>query len=401
MSGYLSRRTGVFGARLKSAARELQKIKMETHWIIESMSSGFVIVGADFVVTEFNKSASRMFGMAPGSAIGRKAQEVFEPVSAELLRKIADGLAEGREEERAEVNARRLDGTEIPLGISVSILKDDDGCTRGIVLVFQDLTDVKRIEERIRLADRLAVLGEMSAAIAHEIRTPLASISGSVEMLTESLDVQGANRRLLELVLKESDRLRSIIDHFLEFARVKPSRLRELALSAALTEVIHLVRNHPSFTSGVRVELEAPASVKAWVDEDTIKQVFYNLALNAVEALRPGGVLKVKLGASRAEGTGYAWITFQDNGVGIDQDDLKHVFEPFFTRKRSGTGLGLAIASKVVQEHGGRIEIASTKGQGTAATVYLPLDRPEDVAARCDFDASSVLAVAAKQGGEI
>ncbi len=402
LSGYLSRRIGVFGARLNSTARELQKIRTDTHSIIESMSSGFVIIDSDFKVTEFNRSASRMLDVPMSEAIGRKAAEVIEPLSSELHQKIMDALVRGKEEERGEVNAVTREGRDVPLGVSTSLLEDDDGRTGGVVLIFQDLTDVKRMAERMRLADRLAALGEMSAAIAHEIRTPLASISGSVEMLKDSLDVQGENRQLLELVVKESDRLKSIIDHFLEFARSRPSRLREVALGSILKEVIYLVRNHPSFNNGVRVELDVPSVVKAWVDEETIKQVFYNLALNAVEALPSGGSLKIKLGGPVAEeGTRYATVTFEDNGMGMEQADLKQVFEPFFTRKKAGTGLGLAIASKIVEEHGGKIEMKTSKGLGTAATVYLPLDRLEDSQSHCGFDSSHVLVEAAKQGGEI
>jgi two-component system sensor histidine kinase PilS (NtrC family) len=337
--------------------------------------------------------------------IGKQAAEVIRPLSGQMEEKISEALANGRVEERGEVSAVTRDGRELPLGVSVSLLRDADGGAGGVVLIFQDLTEVKNMTERVRLADRLAVLGEMSAAIAHEIRTPLASISGSVEMLRDSLDVQGENRRLLELVIKESDRLKSIIDHFLEFARSRPSRLREIPLNSVLTEVVYLVRNHPAFNDGIRVEMDAPAVVRACVDEETIKQVFYNLALNAVEAMPSGGTLKVGLDVPRVREGAWqaktALVTFEDSGVGIDSGDLKRVFQPFFTSKKAGTGLGLAIASKIIQEHGGRIDIKSSKGQGTRATVSLPLDKAESDTVYCESDCSHVLVDAAKQGGVI
>ena len=400
LSGYLSQRMGIFGARLKSTTRELQKIRMDTLSITESMSSGFVVVDSDFTVTEFNRSASRMLGVRVADAIGRRASEVIEPISSELHEKVVGALTDGREEERAEVNAVTGDGRELPLGVSVSLLRDD-GATRGVVLIFQDLTDVKMMTERMRLADRLAVLGELSAGIAHEIRTPLASISGSIEMLKDSLDIKGENRQLLDLVVKESDRLKNIIDHFLEFARSRPQRLRGADLNEVLAEVVHLVKNHPSFNDRMKVEVEAPSIVRARVDDETIRQVFYNLALNAVEALHSGGILEIKLTTCCAEeGTRYAVVTFEDNGVGIDQRDLKQVFQPFFTRKKMGTGLGLAIAAKIVEEHHGKIEIKSTKGLGTAATVYLPLDRSDSSNTYSGMD-SHVLVDAATKGGVI
>jgi signal transduction histidine kinase len=251
--------------------------------------------------------------------------------------------------------------------------------------------------ERVRLADRLAALGELSAAIAHEIRTPLASICGSVEMLRDSLEVRGENLKLLDLVAKESDRLKNIIDHFLEFARSKPSRLRDVPLNSVLAEVVFLVKHHPAFHSGIGVEIEAPAVVRAWVDEETVKQVFYNLALNAVEALPDGGRLRISLDSSPSEGAGFAVVAFEDDGAGIEESDLGQVFEPFFTRKSTGTGLGLAISSKIVEEHGGRIELRSNRGRGTVATVYLPLDRSQDPRILCNLETSHVLVDAANR----
>lgn len=395
LSGYLSRRMGIFGARLKSTARELQRIRTDTHSITESMSSGFVIVAPDGTISEFNPAAARMLGVPVVEAIGSRAQDIIAPISIDLWRKIVDGLAHGKEEERGEVRAVTPEGGEIPLGVSVSLLEDDDA-TVGVVLIFQDLTEVKRMTERVRLADRLAALGELSAAIAHEIRTPLASISGSVEMLRDSFEVQGENRRLVDLVVKESERLRSIIDHFLEFARQKPSKMKDVILNSILTEVIYLVKNHPSFKETIEVEVQAPKLVEAFLDEETIKQVFYNLALNAVEAMPSGGKLTISLGASSRGGREYAIVAFADNGVGIDRADLEQVFEPFFTRKKAGTGLGLAISSKIVQEHGGTIEMRSIKGSGTTATVYLPVDRSRDSRIHCDVESSHVLVETAK-----
>jgi len=405
LSGYLSEKIGVFGARLTKTARELQRVRTDTHSIIEGMSSGFVIVDPDFTVTEFNRSASRMLGISAADAVGKKACEVIEPVSSELHQKIVNALEDGACEGRGEVSALRCDGREIPLGVSISLLDGDDGHSGGAVLIFQDLSDVKRMSERMRQADRLAVLGEMSAAIAHEIRTPLAAISGAAEMLRDSLGIQGENKRLFELVVKESDRLKSIIDHYLEFARSRPCHLKEVLLNSVLAEVICLVRNHPAFNGGIDINVEAPSLVRVCVDEETIKQVFYNLALNAVEALPSGGTVKVRLDAPAnrqdAECGEYAVVTFEDNGTGIDPGDLKQVFEPFFTRKKTGTGLGLAIASKIVQEHGGKIDIRSTKGLGTIVKVHLPLNRPIYTRVYCGNDSSHVLAEPAKQGGVI
>jgi two-component system sensor histidine kinase PilS (NtrC family) len=376
LSGYSSRRIRAFATKLRSTTTELERARLDTRLIIESMNSGLVTVGSDKVINEFNKSAGRILGVEPEDARRRNVDEVLGPVSAELCRKISDAIDRGIEEERGEVVAATADGRRIPLGIGISLLSADRGDSTGAVLVFQDLTDVKSLAERVRLADRLAALGELSAAIAHEIRTPLASICGSIEMLRDSLVPEGEDRKLVDLVIKESERLRRKIDYFLEFARSRPSRFGEVSLDSILKDVVCLVRNHPHFGDETKVELETSSTACAWADEQTIRQVFYNLALNAVEALGSEGTLRVRLETFLDNGDGrYAKVVFEDDGTGIEDGDLERIFEPFFTRKEAGTGLGLAIASKIVEDHGGRIEIKSTKGLGTVATVYLPLDR--------------------------
>jgi two-component system sensor histidine kinase PilS (NtrC family) len=231
--------------------------------------------------------------------------------------------------------------------------------------------------EKMRIADRMACLGELSAALAHEIRTPLASVCGSIEILRDSLKPEGQDGRLFSLVIKESERLRGIIEHFLEFARSRPNSFKEISLERALREVVALVRNHPAFRDPMRISLDGPDLPGIRADEETIKQVFYNLALNAIESLNgSGGELSIELaGPIEDEGRKYARVTFEDNGAGIDEADLARVFQPFFTRKRAGTGLGLAIACKIVEDHGGRIQLRSTKGVGTVASVFLPMER--------------------------
>jgi two-component system sensor histidine kinase PilS (NtrC family) len=381
LSGYVARRTRAFGARLKSTTSELHKARMDTHHIIESMNSGFVSVDQNHVITEFNQSASRILGIPADQARSRHVSEIIGPISQDLSRKLEIAVNQGREEERGEVLAETPSGRTIPLGTSMSLLSGDNGESAGVVLVFQDLTEVKDMAERMRLSDRLVALGELSAGIAHEIRTPLASICGSIEMLRDSLKPTGEDMRLLDLVIKESERLRKKIDHFLEFAKSRPARFRMMPLGSVLSEVICLVRNHPHFKDGVSVELEMSPGLEAWVDEETIKQVFYNLAINAIEAMDSSGCLRISLDGPIPDGCGScAIVTFEDNGTGIAERDLKRVYDPFFTKKKSGTGLGLAIASKIVEEHGGRLQIDSTEGAGTVVRVYLPLDRSEFVA---------------------
>jgi signal transduction histidine kinase len=183
----------------------------------------------------------------------------------------------------------------------------------------------------------------------------------------------------------------AIIDHFLEFARSRPSSFSRVSLESIMREVACLVRNHPGFKEGMDLDLDIQETTGVQADEQTLKQVFYNLAINAVEAMGEEGRLKIGLSAPPSEnGNSYARVVFEDDGPGICSSDLKRVFEPFFTRKKSGTGLGLAIASKIVEDHGGRIEITSSEGVGTVATVLLPADRMPGPSTSTGQDASQI-----------
>ncbi len=375
LSGYMSRRARVFGVKLKTTTTELQRARMDTNLIIESMNSGLITLDMGYVIREVNQAASRILGVGPHALRGKKIQDILGAIAPEMVEKTVLALEDGKEEKRAEVYADNQ-GLRVPLGLSVSLMSDHEGRRTGAVCVFQDLTEVKAMAEKVRLADRLAALGELSAGIAHEIRTPLASICGSVEMLRECLPEEGDDRTLVDLVVKESERLRDIIDHFLLFARSRPARFSRASLGSILNEVVCMVRNHPRFVDGVAIALDTADEVTLPVDEESVKQVLYNLAVNAIEAMGTSGHLEITLhGEVERDSKRCARIIFKDDGEGMDEEVLAQVFRPFYTGKKSGTGLGLAIASKIVEEHGGAIELTSTKGEGTAVSVYLPLER--------------------------
>jgi len=389
LSGYVSRRVTAFGSRLKSTATELRRARMDTNLIIESMNSGLITLDAGCVIREVNQAASRILGFMPRHLRGRMIRDALGAIAPEMVDIAVRAVEQGKEEKRAEVYADNQ-GVRIPLGLSVSLMSDHNGGHSGAVCVFQDLTEVKAMAEKVHVADRLAALGELSAGIAHEIRTPLASICGSVEILRDSLPKQGEDRKLVDLVVKESERLRDIIDHFLQFARSRPPRFSKVALNTILEEVVCMVKNHPRFVDGVVVALDAAQEVTLPVDGENVKQVFYNLAVNAIEAIGTSGRLDITLesGVER-DSIRCARIGFKDDGEGMDDEDLAHIFRPFYTSKRSGTGLGLAIASKIVEEHGGAIDMQSKKGEGTVVWVYLPLERNTGEEAYCGALAES------------
>jgi two-component system sensor histidine kinase PilS (NtrC family) len=250
---------------------------------------------------------------------------------------------------------------------------------RGAICSFQDLTDIKRMEKQVRQADRLAAIGRLAAGLAHEIRNPIGSIRGSVEVLRGTLDAQGDDRRLMDIVLRESDRLDAIIRDFLQFSR--PPHLVRVPtdVPAMLDEILLMLSNQGGVQGSeaprVQIRRDVPEpGAKADVDPAQMRQALWNLCLNAVEAMPQGGELRVGVRTVVAEsGRTLMEITVEDTGVGITAAELTQVFEPFFTTKPQGTGLGLAIAHRIVEDHGGEIRVQSEPWRGSRFTISIPV----------------------------
>jgi two-component system sensor histidine kinase PilS (NtrC family) len=241
----------------------------------------------------------------------------------------------------------------------------------GLIGVCQDLSSIKRMEERVRQADRLATIGRLAANIAHEIRNPLASLSGAIEALVRELPPDTGRERLVEIVLRESDRLNQIIRDFLEYARPAPVSPHAINLSDLLEEVV-LLLEHRALPAELKVVREFGERLPARVDPQQLRQAVWNLCINAVQAMPEGGELRLggRIVPSGNAASLQLWVT--DTGHGITDNDLPHIFEPFFSTKAEGSGIGLALVYRVMQDHGGQIEVRSQPGSGTTFLLTLP-----------------------------
>jgi two-component system sensor histidine kinase PilS (NtrC family) len=235
--------------------------------------------------------------------------------------------------------------------------------------VFQDLTEVKKLERQARFNEQLAAVGELAAGIAHEIRNPLASISGSVQVLSHDLSVGSAERRLMEIIVSESNRLSKILEEFLRFVRPQERRVAVFDVAGNIQEVLDLFRLSDEVSDAHHIEADVrPAASPLSGDRDQIRQIIYNVAKNAVRAMPEGGTLTVE---GREDGAWYS-IKFRDTGRGMSGEELARVFTPFSTAFDGGTGLGMAIVRRIVEDHGGAIDVESTPGEGTTVTILLP-----------------------------
>lgn len=365
MVSYLSEKLQAAREELAVRQRALQRLQHLHGNVIATMSSGLMTTDAQQRVTFVNRAGGALLGVDPGSAPGRLLSDFgfTFPDTWDEVRARGRGPDTYRDEiEIGGGSARRV------LGYSLRILKDAEG-HEGTLILFQDLTELKKLEREARFHSQLAAVGELAAGIAHEIRNPLASISGSVQVLSKELNVGAAERRLMEIIVSESNRLSKILEEFLRFVRPQERRVASFDVAQTLVEVMDLFRLSDEVSDAHRIEVDVePGGSAIQGDCDQIRQIIYNVAKNAVHAMSAGGTLTV---VGREESAWYA-IRFIDTGHGMSEEELSRLFTPFSTAFDGGTGLGMAIVRRIVEEHGGAIDAESRPGEGTTVTVLLP-----------------------------
>jgi two-component system sensor histidine kinase PilS (NtrC family) len=379
LEGHLARRAGENEAKLRVTRSELDTAELRIADILDSIGSGLALVDSAGSVVYLNRAGEHILGV-PGVAHDRRDYRlVFADVPA-FCERIAAALDAGRPEARVEFFVKRSGGGNTPVGLSTSILRGHAGEDRGVIAIFQDLTEARRLEERVRHDDRLTALGEFAAGVAHEIRNPLCAIKGSVDLLKETAPAVGEEARLMGLVSREADRLNVLLDDVLRFGRMESGERETVRLDMLLREVAELARQHPAMKPSIGLSVDAAGPVEGTVNAEQIRRALLNLVINALEAVGDGGQVRLSLltrerfaerGLEGGAGFGVALVV-DDTGPGIPADRKEEVFQPFRTTKKGGTGLGLAIVDKAVQAHGGRVAIVSEPGKGSRFIVYLP-----------------------------
>ena len=368
LTSYLSEQLQRTSRELDANRQNLAELRALNQNVVESIPSGLITLTSSGIASFINPAGAAILRAEPMSFLGRHISELGF-FTNEQWNAARDELAKGAVV-RQEVERVDADGNQRSIGFAVSPLFTLEGKFSGYTLIFQDLTDVKKLEAEVRLKDRMAAVGELSAGIAHEIRNPLAAIAGSVQVLKKSESLTPQEQRLMSIVLKESERLNKSISDFLRFVRPQEKRTMEFDVAASLSETLDLLANSPELHEGHEIRRDiVPPSFHLAGDADQIRQVFWNLARNAVAAMPQGGALTVR---TRVEDGAYN-IIFTDSGRGMSQADLQRLFQPFRTSFPSGTGLGMAISYRIVQAHGGKIDVTSREGEGTAITITLPV----------------------------
>jgi two-component system, NtrC family, sensor histidine kinase PilS len=371
VSGGLAERAQQRRRQLLHAEAQAQRSRCEVRNIIDQLGSGFLAVDRDGTVTRLNPAGARILGLSAEMTIGRPFAEALGPGRSEFAACLRGALTDGQPRKRVELEIAAADQV-LPLGVNIDFLDGGCGACFGVVAVFTDLTEARRMREQLRRADRLAGVGELAASIAHEIRNPLASIRGSVEILAGELELEGNQDQLLQLILKESARVNRIIEDFLHFARVRPPQPRPVALGQFLPDVVLQLNQHVMAHGGdvdVRWSL-TPDDLAVHADPEQFVQVILNLAINACEAMHYRGELRLR---AAADEDGWCVCHVADTGPGLDLELCEQIFQPFVTTKKQGTGLGLPIVARIVHGHGGTVEAANGSQGGAVFTVRLPL----------------------------
>jgi two-component system sensor histidine kinase PilS (NtrC family) len=363
LSSALSRELRIAGEALSESASDLVRLRHLHEHTVDSLNSGL---------------------LTTDSVRGSDLEEVLPGVR--------ECLSMGREtvggrRPRARMPLLHPDGRKLHLGLASSILRDGEGCASGWVVIFQDVTEVVAMERELRRSERLAGVGQLAADIAHEIRNPLAAISGSVEMLEAGLgedDRDPEPRRLMGIVLREIDRLDDLITAFLQFARPAPAKRELVDLGAVVEELVGMFE--AARPENVEVEVEIGRDLTAFADPTQVRQILWNLILNAVQAMPAGGRIRISVAevvekpqeaASEVRNdakreAGFVEVTVADTGVGIAPEELERIFDPFFTTKPDGSGLGLATVHRIVEANRGSLRVESHVGEGTVLQVRFP-----------------------------
>src|SRR5438874_2123845 len=356
--------------RFHIQSRTLRDLRAIKDLVFESVGTGLIALDRSHTITTFNRAATTITGVPATAALGRPWHALFgDLVSLSAIE--ADLATEPDNPSRHDAVLPRPGGSSVPVRLTFWALKaGDEDEQLGVICACEDLTAARAMEERLRQADRLATLGRMSANIAHEIRNPLASLTGAIEVLASSGTAGEVRERLAQIVLKESGRLSEILRAFLEYARPAPLVRARVNVVEPIDEVLVLLE-HRAAAGTLKIAREFPPSLEWVADVQQFRQAVWNLCLNAVEAMPDGGELRVTAGVvgNRLE------VRVGDTGEGIAREDLGHVFEPFFSTKLDGSGLGLALVQRIMQEHGGEVHVESAPDAGSVFTLRFPAIR--------------------------
>jgi two-component system sensor histidine kinase PilS (NtrC family) len=341
--------------------------------IIESVDTGIMTINLQGKVKSFNRAAEEITGFSFADIENKNIAEIF-PDYYDRFERIHKKDYRKFNENRFDMMISGKENKKIILGCSLSVLKDGKGIRIGDILIFQDLTSTKEMEHALEKSRRLALIGEMAAGLAHEMRNPLASMSGSIQVLKKDLFLNVADEKLMNIIMRGKDQLESFIKDFLLLARPSSGIREHIHIKDIIEDVIESIQYAHDWNDDIRIVVSVSDNLSFYANKTEIREVVWNLALNAIQAMQEGGTLTVETHVTHNDSEHqFLEICIRDTGGGIDSPHMEKIFEPFYTTKERGTGLGLAIVNRIVASYNGRIKVEHSGEMGTIFTVMLPL----------------------------
>ena len=342
--------------------------------IIESVDTGILTINLRGQVKSFNRAAEEITGYSFAEVEDKNIVDLF-PEYGDLLENIHTGGHPYSQQSRVEMYIESHEKNPLTLGCSVSFLNDGTEKRIGDILVFQDLTAIKKMELILEKNRRLAFIGEMAAGLAHEMRNPLASISGSIQVLHKSLPLNETDERLMQIILRGKDQLESFMRDFLLLSRPTPGIPEMIKITDIIEDIIESIRYLPDWRDDIQVIKSLQDHLPfIRANKTEIRQLIWNVLMNAIQSMPNGGRVTIETGKDTTDISAgqFLEIKISDNGQGIMENDLGKIFEPFYTTREKGTGLGLAIVNRIVEGHAGKIKVDSRSGEGTTFMIWLP-----------------------------
>jgi len=383
LASFLSEQTKKSQIQLQEKQVDLENLEVLNENIIQSISSGLSTLDLDGRVVAFNQFAFEITGLSHSHVLHKHISEIFPEI---ILPDCSDAEEGVFSAPRFELLYKGKDDSVLYLGFSLSILRDKEGTRIGSILGFQDITNIKEMQDYVKRIDRFAALGRLATGIAHEVRNPLASISGSVQVLSKNLETNAEDKRLMDIIVRESNNLSLLITDFTQFAKPVKQEKERVDLLKTVEEVVALFKNSPEFVGLKDIRINIKEDLCVNICKRHFNQILWNLFINSAQSISDDkGEISVE---ARVMGKGFLpvegidrfqksksilWIELKmsDTGCGIDNAKIDRIFDPFYTTKDSGTGLGLSIVHKIVQESEGVISVESEKDKGTVFSIYF------------------------------
>jgi len=377
LTSYLTAQLSRTQKALQERTEDVDKLSALNEWILGSIDSGLLTVGKNGRVLSWNSAAERILGYTFDEVVGESFEHLFPQFAAVSIEKTDNFV--GNHPSRHETSVIKKNGELVQLGFSISPLASPDGTRYGTTVIFQDITQVKEYQSKVKRLERLAMMGRLAAGMAHEIRNPLGSMSGALQILRQDKTDPALSRRLMSIIDREMSRLNKLLDEFLWLSKPRkiPDVLKPIDPHPVVDETITLLKSRLDQETGIRFIRDIQQDIRLSMFEDHFRQLLWNLMLNAVEASSGGGEVRVAIGANAKITESKhlqpsVRIEVEDHGEGISRELIQQIFDPFFTTRPKGTGLGLAVVQSTVEHYSGNIEVQAQEGKGTLFRITFP-----------------------------